>query len=150
MTHNLAKYAVDKVLSFSSGVEALAALVSEKIKPNCILCDLSMEPISGLDFLYALRTFKNEEIWNIPVIAMSGQYNVDDIKAISEYSICGFMTKPIRPEILFTNIAVAIDESVEVFDAKHYNQIQSAHLNHQQISDLLENVTQNNYLQYCK
>lgn len=78
-----------EVVTATSGEEALKLIASER--PDIMLLDLVMEPLSGLDVLARLRAFSQ-----MPVIVFSAR---SDLGAIAlKKGANGFVVKPFRPD----------------------------------------------------
>ncbi len=89
---DLAQY---DVLTTTSGEEALALAESEK--PDIILLDILMVPISGLEVLERLRKFSQ-----MPVIVFTGNGKIADMAL--EMGATDYIPKPFDPEILLKKI----------------------------------------------
>jgi adenylate cyclase len=71
----------------------LAAGVIEEILPDIVLLDLRMKHKSGLEIAEALS--RSPETSGIPVIAMTGLYDDEDIGRLTRLgTVKGFLTKP--------------------------------------------------------
>jgi DNA-binding response OmpR family regulator len=83
------------VITTTSGEEALRLLESEK--PDIMLLDILMTPMSGFDVLSQLRTFSR-----LPVVVFTGR---DDIAATAmREGADDYIAKPFRPEELTKKI----------------------------------------------
>jgi DNA-binding response OmpR family regulator len=84
-----------EVITSSGGEEALKLINSDK--PDIILLDLVMVPLSGFDVLEKLRTFSQ-----LPVIMFTARSDLgaQALKAGAN----GFIAKPFRPEQLIQKI----------------------------------------------
>lgn len=90
----------------ADGVESAIAITRES-RPDLLLCDLHMEPQSGLDLLDRAKT--EPALRAIPVIIISstatGSY--DEIECLRR-GAANFLKRPIEPEMLLAEIAQAI------------------------------------------
>ncbi|APD07476.1 hypothetical protein UJ101_01969 [Flavobacteriaceae bacterium UJ101] len=79
-----------------NGEEALNYLKNEETElPDLILLDLNMPRMNGFEFLEAI---KNTEYEKIPVIILTTSNSDQDIEKSKEYTIKGYVVKPIRYE----------------------------------------------------
>lgn len=85
-----------EVVTATGGEEALKLV--DSAKPDIVLLDLVMEPLTGLDVLARLRAFSQ-----LPVIAFSARSDLGAI-ALKE-GANGFIAKPFRPDQLVKKIA---------------------------------------------
>ncbi len=88
------------VFTTSSGEEGLKMV--ESVKPDIILLDILMTPVSGLDVLKRLR-----EHSRLPVIAFTAKHDTGD-RAISE-GADAFVSKPFMPEQLTKTIEAILN-----------------------------------------
>lgn len=84
-----------EVISADGGEQALQLLQSEK--PDIILLDILMVPVTGFDVLVQLRTFSQ-----IPVIVFTARNDIGKI-ALAE-GANGFIAKPFKPNELLKKI----------------------------------------------
>lgn len=79
-----------------NGEEALNYLKNEDTElPDLILLDLNMPRMNGFEFL---ESIKNTEYEKIPVVILTTSNSDRDIEKSKEYSIKGYVVKPIRYE----------------------------------------------------
>lgn len=82
-----------KVLSASSGAEALKMI--EMIPVNLILLDVMMPEMDGFETLLRIR-----EKYQIPVVFMTGDKNLETIQKASSVGVDDYVTKPFLPQAL--------------------------------------------------
>jgi FixJ family two-component response regulator len=93
------------VEAFSSAKEFLQATPAEG--PHCLVLDVRLPGISGLDFQAELETMGK----HIPIIFMTGHGDIPmTVKAMKGGAV-EFLTKPIRDQDLLDAIRVALDLS---------------------------------------
>jgi two-component system chemotaxis response regulator CheY len=92
-----------------SGVarDALRLFASHKI--DLVICDWSMEPMSGLDFLRELR--RPERAQKVPVIMLTANSEPLDIALASKLNISGWLVKPIALPKLLERIGTVLSLS---------------------------------------
>ncbi len=84
-----------EVITTTSGEEALKLV--ESAKPDIMLLDVLMTPLTGFDVLEKLRAFSN-----LPVIIFTARNDIG-AQALKE-GANGFIAKPFRPEQLLQKI----------------------------------------------
>jgi two-component system KDP operon response regulator KdpE len=94
------------VTTTTSGEEALKLLESKK--PDIMLLDILMSPMSGFDVLSQLRTFSQ-----LPVIVFTGRHDIYS-KALLE-GANDYIAKPFKPEELTKKIKNLL-EKVETLE----------------------------------
>jgi two-component system sensor histidine kinase/response regulator len=87
------------VLVAGNGQEALAAL--EKDRFDLVLMDVQMPLLSGIEATAAIREKEKASGTHIPIIAMTAHAMKDDRKRCLEAGMDAYLSKPIRPDMLF-------------------------------------------------
>ena len=107
------------VFSYGSCSEALRALPD--IRPDAMLLDVRMSPISGLDFLKEVRAMRDFSM--VPAIAVTALAMEFERQTFLDAGFQAVVTKPIPDP---TTMAAIIDELIEsprrsarALDAKH-------------------------------
>jgi DNA-binding response OmpR family regulator len=85
-----------------SGEEALECLRQEKI--GCILLDLMLPGMSGLEVCSAIRKGKEQTDKPIPIIMLTAKGEEEDIVAGLECGADDYITKPFSPKVLIARI----------------------------------------------
>ena len=88
------------VITASGGEEGLKLL--ESAKPDIMLLDIVMEPVSGFDVLFRLRRFSR-----MPVIVFTAQSVIAE-SALSA-GAKGYISKPFMPDELVRKIGETLD-----------------------------------------
>ena len=107
-----------KVVALSSTVEFLTYKRSEE--PSCLILDVRLPGLSGLDFQAELAKAQNE----IPIIFITGHGDIPmSVKAMKAGAI-EFLTKPFREQDILDAVRVALERD----RARHELQIQTQSL----------------------
>ncbi len=99
-----------RVSSESSSIEALAKL--ERIPPDCILLDIMMPDMDGLEFCRQLRSQKQFDKTKI-IIVSSKTYDFDQRRA-KEYGADGYIVKPIIPGTYLKKIEKILEDKIDM------------------------------------
>jgi len=95
-------------LGFQDAVEAsdgTAALDVLKESPaDIVLCDMKMEPMSGLEFVKRLRTDPDSPHRFIPVIMITAYAELETVAKARDSGVSEFMVKPLSAEGLNKHI----------------------------------------------
>ena len=97
-----------------NGYEAL--LTYENAEDNyfdCILMDVNMPEMNGLESAMRIRRSKKPDAKTIPIYAMTANVFADDIKAVKESGMNGHIAKPVEVDNLYktlSNIFAAQDK----------------------------------------
>ncbi len=93
-----------RVHSFETAVEALAAF--DRSVPACVVCDMRLPGMSGLDLLRALRRRKNMT----PFVMLTGYGDIAMAVECMKLGAADFIEKPARPQALLDRIQEVIVE----------------------------------------
>jgi hemerythrin-like metal-binding protein len=89
------------VKSANNGEEALKLLNQEKF--DGVLMDCQMPIMDGYKATYKIR--EREQFKNLPVIAMTANAMIGDKEKVLEVGMNDHITKPIKPDIMFSTMA---------------------------------------------
>ncbi|MDD6492227.1 MAG: response regulator [Firmicutes bacterium] len=88
-----------------SGQAALALLQEETV--DLILLDVEMPGMSGIETLDAIRARLEPE--EMPVLFLSASEDMEQAVAKGEYSVQGFVRKPVLPQKLYESVTALIE-----------------------------------------
>ena len=91
----------------AANVSAALMQVAEK-KPDLVLCDFSMQPLSGMDFLGRLRGHANMSLRPTPVVMLATNADLKTIPKAQRLGIEGYMVKPVSPKDLAARLEFAM------------------------------------------
>lgn len=93
-----------ETLSFESAGDLLAGL--DASRPGCILLDIRLPGVSGLDFQAQLEKMGNE----VPIIFMTGYGDIPmSVRAMKSGAV-DFLTKPFRHQDILDAVSVAMEK----------------------------------------
>jgi YesN/AraC family two-component response regulator len=125
-----------RVLRAANGGRALELFHDKSMRVDCIIADLNMKPMNGLELLQAVRAGIRR---NIPrdqcFIMLTGNAESDAVKAAIALDVHGYILKPISIEKLVSTIEMALDRSIALKDAAHYRAIKLPELQAETESD---------------
>jgi DNA-binding response OmpR family regulator len=82
-----------------------------KAKPDIIVCDVIMTPLSGFDIYYRLK--QNANTAKIPFVLLSAQNSRDDVIKGLQIGALDYITKPINLEELRERLNIILKSSVK-------------------------------------
>lgn len=65
-----------------------------RIKPDIVVCDIDMKPVSGLEFLSRLRSSPEAPDNRVPVVFLTNHTESDIVKKAMALGVNGFVVKP--------------------------------------------------------
>ena len=92
-----------------TGEEALERLRTEEI--DCVLLDLMLPGISGLEVCTAMRKVESSIRPSIPIIMLTAKGEEEDVVAGLESGADDYITKPFSPKVLIARIKAVIKRS---------------------------------------
>jgi two-component system phosphate regulon response regulator PhoB len=92
-----------------TGEEALERLRTEEI--DCVLLDLMLPGISGLEVCNAMRKVESNMQRSIPIIMLTAKGEEEDVVAGLECGADDYITKPFSPKVLIARIKAVIKRS---------------------------------------
>ena len=109
VSYNLIKAGLN-VTCADSGEEALAKLRAEKI--DCVLLDLMLPGISGIEVCRAMRKAEGHTCRFIPIIMLTAKGEEEDIVAGLDCGADDYITKPFSPKVLIARIKAVVKRAV--------------------------------------
>jgi two-component system chemotaxis response regulator CheY len=100
----LTRCGCENVLQTGSARDALRLFSTQTI--DMVICDWSMEPMSGLEFLRELR--RPERGLNVPVIMLTASSERRDMALAHPFKISGWLVKPIALPQLIERISAVL------------------------------------------
>jgi YesN/AraC family two-component response regulator len=113
-----------RILRAANGGRALELFQDKAMQVDCIIADLNMKPMNGLELLQAIRAGIRR---NIPrdqcFIMLTGNAESDAVKAAIKLDVHGYILKPISTEKLVSTIELAFERPIALQDAAHYRAV---------------------------
>ncbi len=97
-----------KVASNTSSAEALPEILSDK--PDCVLLDLMMPGMDGLEMCKTLRRRKDMD--GTKIIMVSGKAYEFDRKRAFEFGADGYITKPLKEKTFVSDVERILEDKV--------------------------------------
>ncbi len=109
VSYNLIKAGLN-VTCADSGEEAMERLRAEKI--DCVLLDLMLPGMSGIEVCSAMRKGENNSYRSIPVIMLTAKGEEEDIVGGLDCGADDYITKPFSPKVLIARIKAVVKRVV--------------------------------------
>jgi len=90
--------AVDEAKNGIEGIEMLSEA------PDVVICDISMEPLNGFEFLKHLRNLPDAQK-DTPVIFLTSNADVAAVQQAKTLNVSSYLLKPVQPDLLRKKIA---------------------------------------------
>lgn len=94
----------------SSGVQALSIL--ENWVPDCVLLDIRMSEMNGLEVAERIRKNKKFESTKVIAVSASRQHSGKDVT--EQFGIDGFLLKPVNQQILFETLQKVLNLNFKI------------------------------------
>jgi len=95
-----------------NGEEAMERLRSEEI--DCVLLDLMLPGMSGIDVCTAIRKVESASEKSLPIIMLTAKGEEEDVVAGLECGADDYITKPFSPKVLIARVKAVVKRSVAV------------------------------------
>lgn len=95
-----------KVLTAGNGQEALAVAKSHPV--DLVVSDWNMPVMGGLQLIQGLR--EQEQYLDVPVLVLTTEDDVDSKMAARDLGVCGWLSKPVDPDVLVELASELLDE----------------------------------------
>lgn len=115
VSYNLIK-AGFHVTCADSGEEALECLLREDI--DCVLLDLMLPGMSGLEVCEAIRSKNGRHGHHIPIIMLTAKGEEEDVVSGLDYGADDYITKPFSPKVLIARIKAVLRRGFEKSQAE--------------------------------
>ncbi|NBN62661.1 response regulator [Microvirga tunisiensis] len=102
----LAGFGARRIYDAADGADGLEIVIDRR--PDLIICDWAMTPVSGADFLKLLRGDSDRTLSTTPVIIVTAHARKPVILEAIRVGVHGFVAKPIAPAVLFNRIESAL------------------------------------------
>jgi two-component system response regulator FixJ len=104
---------VDWKVALYASAETFLEVAATPATPACLLLDIRMPTMSGLELQLALRERKID----LPILFMTGHADVSIAVQAMKSGACDFIEKPFRDQVMLDAVAAAIRRSAEAVDA---------------------------------
>jgi YesN/AraC family two-component response regulator len=125
-----------RVQRAANGGRALELFQGKAMQVDCIIADLNMKPMNGLELLQAVRAGIRR---NIPrdqcFIMLTGNAESDAVKAAIALDVHGYILKPISIEKLVSTIDMAFGRTITLKDAAQYRAVKLPDIQEETESD---------------
>lgn len=98
-----------------ASAEELLAIAAQPLQPSCVLLDIRMPAMSGLELQQVLR----ERGIALPILFMTGHADVSMAVQAMKSGAADFIEKPFKDQVVLDAVAGAIRRSAESLRAEH-------------------------------
>lgn len=109
---------IGRIYTASSGEKGFIRFCQEK--PDIVITDWHMQPVSGIDLLKMIRTHKKSPNRYTPVIMITGYNAMQRIAEARDNGATEFLVKPFSANDLARRIAHVISKPRDFIDAQEY------------------------------
>ena len=95
-----------KVLTAGNGQEALE--MARRHPVDLVVSDWNMPVMGGLELIQGLR--QEDEYLDVPVLVLTTEDDVDSKMAARDLGVCGWLSKPVDPDVLVELASELLDE----------------------------------------
>ncbi|MBB1592664.1 response regulator [Achromobacter sp. UMC46] len=95
-----------KVLTAGNGQEALEVAKNHPV--DLVVSDWNMPVMGGLQLIQGLR--EQDQYLDVPVLVLTTEDDVDSKMAARDLGVCGWLSKPVDPDVLVELATELLDE----------------------------------------
>ncbi|MGY6269848.1 response regulator [Achromobacter denitrificans] len=95
-----------QVLTAGNGQEALE--MAKRHPVDLVVSDWNMPVMGGLELIQALRD--DDRYLDVPVLVLTTEDDVDSKMAARDLGVCGWLSKPVDPDVLVELASELLDE----------------------------------------
>jgi len=95
-----------KVLTAGNGQEALE--MARRHPVDLVVSDWNMPVMGGLELIQGLR--EQDQYLDVPVLVLTNEDDVDSKMAARDLGVCGWLSKPVDPDVLVELASELLDE----------------------------------------
>lgn len=95
-----------KVLTACNGQEALDVAMANPV--DLVVSDWNMPVKGGLELIQGLR--EEDRYMDVPVLVLTTEDDVDSKMAARDLGVCGWLSKPVDPDVLVELATELLDE----------------------------------------
>ena len=95
-----------KVLTAGNGQEALDVVKNHPV--DLVVSDWNMPVKGGLELIQGLR--EQDQYVDVPVLVLTTEDDVDSKMAARDLGVCGWLSKPVDPDVLVELATELLDE----------------------------------------
>ncbi|MGE8691387.1 MAG: response regulator [Achromobacter sp.] len=95
-----------KVLTAENGQQALE--VAKRHPVDLVVSDWNMPVMGGLELIQGLRD--DDQYLDVPVLVLTTEDDVDSKMAARDLGVCGWLSKPVDPDVLVDLASELLDE----------------------------------------
>lgn len=108
------------VVEAADGRQAIEAIEAYDLTFDAVISDIHMEPMNGLQLLYAIRTGARGLKRNLPVLLLSAYGHCEFVTDALALDADAFVLKPVGREALIERLVRVFDRNVAIGPAQSY------------------------------
>lgn len=118
IAHVLNCFGAQKIIKANDAQKAYELLVSQR--PNIMVCDWQMAPVSGIELVKKVRSDKNHAHYKMPIIMITGFASSTAVKEARDIGVDEFLVKPFTAERLASRLISVIENPRPFIEADTY------------------------------
>lgn len=122
--HILARFLLNspgcEIHQAANGLEAVQRLEDVGPAIDCIISDINMSPMNGLQLLQAIRSGRTKAKKDVPVVLLTGHSDRRCLNTALELDVSAFVVKPASRQSLTSRVARVLGAPADTKDAREY------------------------------
>ncbi len=119
LTHSILRgFGALKVTEVRDSNTALQVLTEHR--PDIFLCDIRLAPVGGIEFIRFIRSRSDLPFRTIPILVMTGDARVSEIRRARDCGANMVVAKPISPAALYERLVWVAFNPRKFVDTEHF------------------------------
>lgn len=108
------------VYQAKDGLDAMPYLTGERPAPDCVVLDINMAPVNGLELAFTIRADARVVCRSVPILFFSGNPDSTLVWAARALDVSGFIAKPASRDTILGHLARALKSPPSVGPRQAY------------------------------
>lgn len=109
-----------RILQAGNASMALARLRADTDTPDCVILDIRMPGMNGIELAYAIRTDPRIARNGMPIVMLTGISDRDMVVAAKALDVCGFILKPASRSTIARRLEQSLSSAPEAAPPDDY------------------------------
>jgi CheY-like chemotaxis protein len=110
------------IIEAATAEDALPHLMGTVKVPQCVILDIKMAPVNGIELALIIRSDPRIVRHDVPIVMLTGHAEESLVKAAMLLDVNGFVLKPVSRAVLASRIEFALQHPPRIAARRDYRQ----------------------------